>query len=518
MSSRIQIAVDPDFIHDRDYIRRLISKKAGTPVDTFTILRRSVDARSKRPHYVLQVAPGDGAETTTSAIAADAWKPVRRGLSVVIVGSGPAGYFAALESIRLGIRPVMLERGQSVDTRGKVIARLLRHGSVDRDTNYCFGEGGAGTYSDGKLYTQATKRGDVGGILDILVAHGASPEIRVDAQPHIGSNKLPALVGDLRRTVTSCGGEVHFGAKVTDFLIHTGRIEGVVTEDGRTFEADAVILACGHSAREIFDFFRKKELAVSAKPIAVGVRLEHPQRLIDALQYHHTPRHPNLPPAAYRFASRIDGRGVYSFCMCPGGLVVPASTAPGELVINGMSYAKRNSPFANAGIVVEIRVDDVREFRAEDHYAMLAFQKDLEQRAFAMGGGIGQRAPAQRLTDFVEGNISANLPAASSLPGVVAAPVHSLFPAPVYERLKAGLVSFGQKRRGFFTEEALVLAVESRTSSPLTLPRDRPSGMHPDVEGLFPCGEGAGHAGGIVSSAMDGQATARKVAESLGKR
>ena len=290
---------------------------------------------------------------------AGSWKPVRPGRTVVIVGAGPAGYFAALELIRLGIQPVILERGQDARSRGKAIARLLRHGIVDSETNYCFGEGGAGTYSDGKLYTQSTKRGDVGTILDILVAHGASPDIRIDAHPHIGSNKLPALIGNLRQTLLRCGGEIHFNSKVVDFEIKSGRMEGVVTEGGRFFPGDAVILAAGHSARELFDLFQRRNLPLLAKPFAVGVRLEHPQALIDQVQYHQARRHPHLPPAAYRFVSQIDGRGVYSFCMCPGGHVVPASTAPGELVVNGMSYAKRNSPFANSGIVVEIRPEDL---------------------------------------------------------------------------------------------------------------------------------------------------------------
>ncbi len=516
MATRIQITVDPDDIHDPALIRRRISQETGADVQAYTVVRRSLDARSRRPRFILQIECGPEAGED-SRPARGPWKPVGPGPSVVIVGAGPAGYFAALELIRLGIRPLILERGQDVRARTKTVARLLRHGSVDPESNYCFGEGGAGTYSDGKLYTQSTKRGDVAALLGILVAHGADPQIRVDAHPHIGSNKLPTLIANLRQTLLSCGGEIHFNSKVADLEIVSGRAAGVLTEDGRHFRGDALILAAGHSAREIFDLFQRRNLAILPKPFAVGLRLEHPQVIIDQLFYHRAPRHPNLPPAAYRFVSQVGGRGVYSFCMCPGGFVVPASTAPGELAVNGMSYAKRNSPFANSGIVVEIRHEDVAPFRYEGAFAFLAFQKDLERKAFEFGGGVGQRAPAQRMTDFVEGRLSSSLPETSYLPGVRSAPVHALFPAQVYERLKNGLRSFEGKRRGFLSAEALVLAVESRTSSPVRIPRDPESLEHPGVRGLHPCGEGAGYAGGIVSSALDGQQVARKVAGSLGR-
>ncbi len=484
-------------------------------MDSFVIIRRSVDARSKQPRYVLQInwisdqgSLGEGAPGS--------WKPVRSDHSVLIVGAGPAGFFAALELVRLGIKPVILERGEEVRSRRKTIAKLLRHGMVDMESNYCFGEGGAGTYSDGKLYTRSIKRGDVGAVLDTLVAHGADPDIRIDAHPHIGSNRLPAIIQNLRHTLLRCGGEIHFETKVTDFAIKSGRIDGVMTEDGKTFQADAVILATGHSAREIFDFFRRRNLPIEPKPFAAGIRLEHPQALIDQMQYHHVPRHPNLPPASYRFASQIDGRGVYSFCMCPGGFIVPASTAPDELVVNGLSYAKRNSLFANSGIVVEIRMEDIGNFHKEGPFAFLAFQKALERKAFAFGGAVGQQAPGQRMTDFVDGKISSSLPTASYLPGIRPAPVHELFPPELYDRLKKALISFGRKRKDFFTQEAIVLAVESRTSSPVKMPRDSISLMHPSIRHLYPCGEGAGYAGGIVSSAMDGQRVARKIAENLG--
>ena len=483
-------------------------------MDRFEITRRSVDARSKRPQYVLQIEWITG-QKNLGEIAPGLWKPVRSDHSVLIVGAGPAGFFAALELVRLGIKPVILERGEEVRSRNKTIAKLLRHGVVDKESNYCFGEGGAGTYSDGKLYTRSKKRGDVRAVLDILVAHGADPDIRIDAHPHIGSNKLPTIIQNLRHTLLRCGAEIYFDSKVTDFAIRSGRVDGVITESGRTFQADAVILAMGNSAREIFDFFHRSDLPIEPKPFAAGIRLEHPQVLIDQMQYHHTPRHPNLPPASYGFVSQSEGRGVYSFCMCPGGRIVPSSTTSDELVVNGMSYAKRNSPFANSGIVVEIRPEDIGDFQKEGPFAFLAFQKALERQAFVFGGAMGQQAPGQRMTDFVEGKMSSSLPAASYLPGIRPAPVHELFPPELYNRLKNGLISFSKKRKGFLTREAVVLAVESRTSCPVKIPRDNITFMYPGVRHLYPCGEGAGYAGGIVSSAIDGQRVGRKIAENL---
>ncbi len=455
-------------------------------------------------------------EKNLGEIAPGPWKPVRSDHSVLIVGAGPAGFFAAMELVRLGIKPVILERGEEVRSRNKTIAKLLRHGVVDKESNYCFGEGGAGTYSDGKLYTRSKKRGDVRAVLDILVAHGADPDIRIDAHPHIGSNKLPTIIQNLRHTLLRCGAEIYFDSKVTDFAIRSGRVDGVITASGRTFQTDAVILAMGHSAREIFDFFRRSNLPIEPKPFAAGIRLEHPQVLIDQMQYHHTPRHPNLPPASYGFVSQIEGRGVYSFCMCPGGRIVPSSTTSDELVVNGMSYAKRNSPFANSGIVVEIRLEDIGDFHKEGPFAFLAFQKALEQQAFAFGGAVGQQAPGQRMTDFVEGKMSSSLPATSYLPSIRPAPIHELFPPELHNRLKNALISFSGKRKGFLTREAVVLAVESRTSCPVKIPRDNSTLMYPGIGHLYPCGEGAGYAGGIVSSAIDGRRVGRKIAENLG--
>jgi uncharacterized FAD-dependent dehydrogenase len=377
-----------------------------------------------------------------------------------------------------------------------------------------FGEGGAGTFSDGKLYTRAHKRGDVRGILDLLVSYGASPDIRVDAHPHIGSNRLPAVVRRIREGILACGGRIHFEARVTDLLIEKGTVRGVHLADGREMTGAAVILAAGHSARDLFELLVSRGIDLEAKPLAVGVRVEHPQPLIDRIQYHHSPRHPNLPAARYRLAAQVEGRGVYSFCMCPGGYIVPTPTAPGELAINGMSLSSRNAPLANAGIVVEVRLEDLPSWAGTGPLAAMRFQQGLERDAFMAGGG-GLKAPAQRLTDFVAGRSSSHLPPSSYHPGIVAAPLHQLLPLGVSDRLRRAFAVFGRQMRGFLTEDAVVVAVESRTSSPVRIPRDPQRLVHPRIAGLYPCGEGSGYAGGILSAAMDGQRVARAVAAAL---
>lgn len=514
MTRRIEIAIDPEILYDREKIRRRIAEASMLSFEDFEIVRRSVDARSKSPRYTLQVdLIGENDPVFEQELPA--FKPVRGNRSVLIAGAGPAGLFAALTLIERGVKPIVLERGKPVEQRRKDIAALLRKGSLDADSNYCFGEGGAGTFSDGKLYTRSTKRGNVREILDILIAHGACREIRIDTHPHIGSNRLPSIVKAMRHTLIRCGGEIHFDCRITDFIIRKGRMMGITTDRGRVFDTDALILATGHSARDIYDLLQKKNIPVLPKAFAVGVRVEHPQSLIDAIQYHQSPRHPNLPPAVYRFTSRIEERGVYTFCMCPGGHIIPAATDPEELVVNGMSNAARNAPFANSGIVVEVRLEDIAPFHVHGPFAFLAFQKELERRAFQLGGALCQQAPAQRMTDFIHAEVSASLPRTSYLPGIQTAPLHELFPPLLYRRLAQGLADFGKKRKGFLSEEALLLAVESRTSAPVSIPRDAATLMHPNLKGLYPCGEGAGYAGGIVSSAMDGRQVALKVAEGL---
>jgi uncharacterized FAD-dependent dehydrogenase len=512
VTRRIEICVDPECIDEPEHIRQEILKQVSGGFDSYCIVRRSVDARRSKPRFRLQV------ELDPDRPAPEFhFSPVPSRPAVIVVGAGPAGYCAALELIQGGIKPIVLERGPMVETRRKRIARLLRHGEIDPDANYCFGEGGAGAFSDGKLYTRSHKRGDIGRLLHLLVLHGAPPDILVDAHPHIGSDKLPTLIRNIRNTVTDCGGEVHCNATVSDVLIADGVAGGVRLKDGSAIYADAVILAVGHSARDIYARLHAAGLAIEAKPLAVGVRVEHPQRLIDAIQYRQSPRHPNLPPATYVLSCQSDGRGVFSFCMCPGGMIVPTATEPGELAINGMSFSGRRGPFANAGLVVELRPEDVANFDKRRPFGYLDLQQDLERQAFRMGGARGQQAPAQRMTDFMTGRQSDSLPATSYLPGVSSAPLHTLFPHSVVLRLRRALNDFDRRLRGFLSAEALLVAVESRTSAPVRIPRDAATLMHPQVPGLFPCGEGAGYAGGITSSAMDGQRVARLATQYLKK-
>ncbi|MEM8908448.1 MAG: FAD-dependent protein, partial [Bacteroidota bacterium] len=405
---------------------------------------------------------------------------------------------------------VIFDRGKDVRARRRDLRTIQQFGQVNPHSNYCFGEGGAGTYSDGKLYTRSHKRGNIAKALQLLVEHGAKSDILIDAHPHIGSNKLPQVVANIRQTILRCGGEIHFDAHVTDLMVENGKMRGVVVNGIAQHFAAATILATGHSARDIYRLLHHKGLQLVAKPFALGVRVEHPQRLIDQIQYGQSPREGNLPASSYRLACQADGRGVFSFCMCPGGLVVPAATSPGEIVVNGMSLSRRDSAYANSGTVVAVELAELQAHEKSGVFAGLDFQRQVEQQMFAHGDG-SQKAPAQRMTDFVNGKISANLPAASYLPGLYEAPLHQLLPKSIYRRLSKGMQLFGKKMKGYFTEEANVIGVESRTSSPIRIPRHQTSLMHTAAEGLFPCGEGAGYAGGIISAAMDGQNVARAV-------
>ena len=506
----VEILVDPDHIEDRQAIRALALAKAALSDDGLVrvqVERRSIDARARMPRFLLRVAIG-GQARQGSTFQPKALGPHR----AIVVGAGPGGYFAALTLLEAGIKPIVLERGRDARARLKDIKKIYSEGLVNPHSNYCFGEGGAGTYSDGKLYTRSKKRGDANRILDLFVAHGASPDILQDAHPHLGSNVLPRLVRAMRQSILDAGGEIHFNAHVTGLERDSGAVRGVRLA-GETVLADAVILATGHSARDIYHLLHASGISIEAKAFALGVRIEHPQALVDRMFYHHSPRHPALPAASYRIATQVGDRGVFSFCMCPGGFVVPASTAPGELVLNGMSLASRNAPFANAGLVTEIRPADVA---ATDPLALLRFQAAVEQRMFAAGDG-SQRAPAQRMDDFLRGAVSEDLPKSSYIPGVHSAALHELLPDFVTRALRLGIESFAKKYKGFDSAEAKLLAVESRTSSPVRIPRDPDSLMHPDAPGLFPCGEGAGHAGGILSAAMDGVAVASAVGRWVGK-
>lgn len=479
------------------------------------ILRRSIDARQRRVMINLTVGVHvDAVDESWRRYEPVAYPDVSAAPAAVIVGAGPAGLFAALELIEAGIKPVILERGKDVDSRRRDLAQISRIGTVDPDSNYSFGEGGAGAYSDGKLYTRSTKRGPVDKVLQIFHTHGADDSILCDAHPHIGTDRLPVIIKAMRETILSHGGEVHFGTRVSDLSVEDGRVTGCITADGRRFPGP-VILATGHSARDVYAMLAARRIAIEPKGIAVGVRLEHPQPLIDCLQYHSAQgRGPFLPPAEYSMLTRVDGRAVYSFCMCPGGVIVPAATAAGQLVVNGMSSSSRGSRWANSGMVVEVLPDDLPDYDRYGPLKMMHYQHDIES-AFSRAAGGGQQAPAQRMTDFVAARDSASLPRSSYAPGVFPGRVDRLLPAPVASRLARGFAEFGRRARGFLTPEAIVIGPETRTSSPVRIPRDPATRAHIAAPGLYPVGEGAGYAGGIVSAAIDGINTARAVADSM---
>ena len=469
------------------------------------VLRKSIDAR-KNPiifNYKLSVYLKEKMpEVPTYSFL---YKDVSKAKEIHIIGFGPAGMYAALRCIELGFKPIILERGKDVQDRRRDLKAINQDHIVNEDSNYCFGEGGAGTYSDGKLYTRSLKRGDVRRIFENLVYHGATEQILVDAHPHIGTNKLPKVVKSIRETILKYGGEVHFETRVTDFVIKDNKLKAIQLNNNTEMTVNKVILATGHSARDIYYLLANKKIALEAKSFAMGVRVEHPQHIIDSIQYHcEGKRDELLPAAAYSLVQQVKERGVYSFCMCPGGFIVPAATAQGELVVNGMSPSKRNNLYANSGIVVEINVhQDIPKY---DHFGALKgleYQKSLEKLAFTAGGRT-QTAPAQRLTDFVDGKLSSTLNDSSYQPGLKSAPLHSLLPKIIGGRLRTGLKEFGKKMNGYYTEEANVIGVESRTSSPVSIPR-KENLEHTEIEGLYPCGEGGGYAGGIVSAAMDGE-------------
>ena len=477
----------------------------GKSITGIKVLRKSIDAR-KNPiifNYKLSVYLKEKMpEVPTYSFL---YKDVSKAKEIHIIGFGPAGMYAALRCIELGFKPIILERGKDVQDRRRDLKAINQDHIVNEDSNYCFGEGGAGTYSDGKLYTRSLKRGDVRRIFENLVYHGATEQILVDAHPHIGTNKLPKVVKSIRETILKYGGEVHFETRVTDFVIKDNKLKAIQLNDITEMTVKKVILATGHSARDIYYLLANKKIALEAKSFAMGVRVEHPQHIIDSIQYHcEGKRDELLPAAAYSLVQQVKERGVYSFCMCPGGFIVPAATAQGELVVNGMSPSKRNNLYANSGIVVEINVhQDIPKY---DHFGALKgleYQKSLEKLAFTAGGRT-QTAPAQRLTDFVDGKLSSTLNDSSYQPGLKSAPLHSLLPKIIGSRLRTGLKEFGKKMNGYYTEEANVIGVESRTSSPVSIPR-KENLEHTEIEGLYPCGEGGGYAGGIVSAAMDGE-------------
>ncbi|MEP1032799.1 FAD-dependent oxidoreductase [Ekhidna sp.] len=478
--------------------------KKGQYVD---ILRRSIDARQRNIKVNLRIEVRD---TPPEVEYVEYFKKdynVKNSDPVIIVGAGPAGLFAALKAIEGGLKPIILERGKDVRARRRDLAAINKEHIVNPESNYCFGEGGAGTYSDGKLYTRSKKRGSIRRVFEILVAHGATPEILFEAHPHIGTNNLPKLVAALRETIEEAGGEVHFNTKVTDFIIKDGEMKGVFSEE-LEFSGLAVVLATGHSARDIFRLCQKRGVKIEAKPFALGARIEHPQQLIDEIQYKCSDRGDYLPASAYSLVSQttLKGkeRGVFSFCMCPGGFIVPAATAPGELVVNGMSPSRRDSRYANSGMVVAVELEDIPEYRKFDELAAMEFQADVEKKAWHMGGKT-QMAPAQRMVDFVNGNVSNSLLDTSYQPGLKSVDMMDVLPHFIGKRLRQGFQFFGQKMRGYLTNDAQIVGVESRTSSPVRIPREKETCEHVQIKRLFPCAEGAGYAGGIVSAAMDGE-------------
>jgi uncharacterized FAD-dependent dehydrogenase len=477
------------------------------------VRKRSIDARKRQIFYVLQCEVFAPNEEIPPRVQEKIYPDVHDADPVHIIGMGPAGMFAALRLIELGFKPVILERGKDIKSRRRDLAAINKEHRVDPDSNYCFGEGGAGTYSDGKLYTRSGKRGSIRDVLETFVAHGADEDILVNAHPHIGTNKLPGIMEDMRATILKHGGEVHFECKVEDILTSSGRVSGLITSKGK-MTAEKVILATGHSARDIFHLFERNGWQIEAKTFALGVRVEHPQSFVVRTQYHGQEQGAYLPPAAYILVTQVNGVGVYSFCMCPGGIIAPCATAPGEVVTNGWSPSKRNNPFANSGVVVTITPEWLNSQGYEGPLGGLRFQQEVESACWKAGGET-QRVPAQRITDFVRSRKSVDLPKSSYIPGMTSVNLREVLPRFVGDALATAFKDFEQKMRGYLTDQAVVVAPESRTSSPVRIPRDRSTWEHPDVQGLFPCGEGAGYAGGIVSAAIDGQQVAAVIAQQV---
>lgn len=510
MHTQVQLILTPEQAAKPGIVKRKISERIKVPSGKITFIRnlkKSIDARTSFPKINLSVEVyWDEPAPEHQPTYTPAYQDVHHKPSVLIIGAGPSGLFAALKSIELGMRPIVLERGKQADKRKVDIATLNRNKGIDPDSNFCFGEGGAGTFSDGKLYTRSKKKGNAQEIFEIFHYHGASEEILYDAHPHIGSDLLPDVVENMSYTITSHGGEIYFEKKLTDIIIEDSHIKGCVTSDGTVFKADYLILATGHSAHDIYEMLHKKNVRLEPKGFAMGVRVEHPQTLIDSIQYHCKDRGEYLPAATYSLVEQVHDRGVYSFCMCPGGRIVPAGTSNHEIVVNGMSASKRNSPFANSGIVVEIRPEDIpEEFAQYGVLAGLRYQQYLENLAYINNGGQGQKAPAQRMGDFVSGKVSADLPECSYMPGVISSPLHFWLPEHISKRLRDAFRLFDKKMKGYLTNEAIVVGVETRSSSAVRIPRDQETGEHPEIKGLFPAGEGSGFSGGITSSAIDGQ-------------
>lgn len=517
MIIELQLRVEPKVASNELLIVKYISDKENIDANRICnvqIIKRSIDARQRNVFINLKVRVFIDEQPKLEKEKYIEYNAVDGKKVAIVVGAGPGGLFAALRLIELGIKPIVIERGKNVVDRAADLAKIAREGIVDNDSNYCFGEGGAGAYSDGKLYTRSKKRGSVDRILNILFQHGANEDILIDAHPHIGTDRLPRIIANIRNTIISCGGDVHFQTKVTELLIENNDVVGVLCDDGRTFHGK-VILATGHSARDVYYMLKDKSVDLQAKGIAVGVRLEHPQQLIDQLQYHNKDgRGKYLPAAEYSFVTQVDGRGVYSFCMCPGGFIVPAASGQNQLVVNGMSPASRGTKWANSGMVVEVQPEDLPEYDSYEELKVMKFQEELERKCFNEAGGT-QVAGAQRMKDFVDGKASVTLPETSYAPGIKPSRLDKWLPKLISKRLKAGFVQFNNKTKGFLTNEAIIIGVETRTSSPVRIPRDNETLSHIKISGLYPCGEGAGYAGGIVSAAIDGERCAEALANTI---
>ena len=517
MQKELQFQVDPEVAANQVLLYSVVAKKFGfqaKEIKHIEILKRSIDARKKPVKVNLKIQIYVNEDMEQLVFDQPDYPNVSDSEEIIIVGAGPAGLFAALKCIELGKRPIILERGKDVQERRRDLKAINIDHVVNEDSNYCFGEGGAGTYSDGKLYTRSKKRGDIQEILNLLVAFGASKEILIDAHPHIGTNKLPGIITEIREFIIAHGGKLLFNTRVNELVIKSDMVKGAKTQTGEFIEAKKIILATGHSARDIFEMLYRQGIEIEAKPFALGVRVEHPQALIDSIQYHCPERGPYLPPAPYSIVRQIGGRGVYSFCMCPGGIIAPCATSPGEVVTNGWSPSKRDQPTANSGIVVELNMNDFNGYKDRGPLAAMDFQRSIEQIAW-QEGGRSQKVPAQRLMDFMNGNQSKSLPETSYKPGITSVELKSVFPDFIHQSLKQGFKMFGKSMTGYLTNEAVIHAPESRTSSPVRIPRDKETLEHVTVKGLYPSGEGAGYAGGIVSAAIDGMKCAEKCVESM---
>ncbi len=518
MPKELLLQVTPEIASNENLLKHHLSKQIKVSINEIkhvSILKRSIDARQKAIKFNLKVnIYFQDEEFIEQKFELPEYKNVENAKEVIVIGAGPAGLFAGLQLIELGLKPIIVERGKDIRGRRRDLKAINVDHIVNEDSNYCFGEGGAGTYSDGKLYTRSKKRGDIDRILNLLVAFGATSDILIEAHPHIGTNKLPQIIQDIRDKIIEFGGKVLFETRVTDILIKNNEVQGIQTQKGDIINANKIILATGHSARDIFELLDRKKILIEAKPFALGVRAEHPQSLIDQIQYSCDYRGEHLPPAPYSIVKQVNGRGMYSFCMCPGGVIAPCATAQNEVVTNGWSPSKRDQATANSGIVIELKLEDFEPYKKFGALAGLEFQKQIEQKAWNLAGKT-QKVPAQRMVDFTQNKVSSNIPKTSYVPGTTSVEMGQVFPGFLSQILREGFSEFGKSMKGYLTNEAILHAPESRTSSPVRIPRDNITLEHLQIKGLYPCGEGAGYAGGIISAAIDGEKCAIEIFKTI---